>query len=187
MEVSYSVVKCSAARLVRVLTVAAIACGMAAVRPAASAGQALGCPGDCNLDATVTVDELVMVVAIAREEMPDDQCVAADANRDGRVRIDDAVRAVRRSMVGCPPLGWCVGLFDCQFLWPPRPDATHEFCCYYSTWTERADRILWCSERDPDNGGCACNDACDGCRFVQRGDPSAPPEIVCDDIVGAGP
>jgi hypothetical protein len=170
---------------VQVFVVLTMACWITAVRPAVSPGQVWGCPGDCNGDATVTVDELLTVIAVMFGEVPrDGQCVGpADANRDGRVRIDDAVRALRRSMLGCPPMGWCVGVSTCR-VELPRPDATHEFCCYYSTATERSDRIVWCSEL-PDYGGCACNSACDGCRVVQR--PTWPPDIVCDDMVGAGP
>jgi hypothetical protein len=169
--------------VVRVLTVMTIAVSVAIVQPAVSTGQAFGCPGDCNLDATVTIDELVMVTAMARGEGPSDQCVSADANRDGRVRIDDIVNAVRRSMIGCPLMGWC-GAFLCQFALPTQPNTTHSFCCYYSSVTAQPGRIFWCSERDPDDGGCAsgaCNDACDGCRSVQRGGPHALPEIICDE------
>lgn len=174
-------VKCPVALVVRLLTVVTIAITVAIVQPGVSVGQAFGCPGDCNLDATVTIDELVMVTAMALGEGPSDQCVSADANRDSRVRIDDILNAVRRSMIGCPPMGWCVGLYFCQLPLSTRPDSTHDFCCFYSTVTERSDRIVWCSELDPDNSGCACSDACDGCRSVQRGGPNARPEIICDE------
>jgi hypothetical protein len=175
--------KCSVKLVVRVLTVLTMGVSLAIAQPAVSAGQAYGCPGDCNLDATVTIDELVLVVAMARGEGARDQCVSADANRDGRVRIDDVVNAVRRSMIGCPPMGWC-GASLCQLPLPAQPLRTHSYCCFYSSVTARSGRIFWCGERDPGDGGCAsgaCNDACDGCRSIQRGDQQAVPEIICDE------
>lgn len=192
---------------VRGLVVVLIAVAVATAHPAVSRAQMLGCPGDCNLDATVTVDELVVAAAIARGETSGDQCVSADANRDGHVRIEDLIRAVRRAMKGCPPMGLC-GAFFCESPLPIQPDTapnvsaeinggdepiegnsfgsggtTHSFCCYYSSVTQQPGRIFWCSERDPDSGACkpgACDDACDGCRSIQRGGSRAAPEIVCD-------
>jgi hypothetical protein len=66
------------------------------------AARAAGpCSGDCNGDGTVTIDEIVKVVAIATGSAPLDSCPAADANHDGSVTVDEAVRAVSSALHGC--------------------------------------------------------------------------------------
>ena len=51
------------------------------------------CPGDCNGDSEVTVDELVVGVNIALGEASVDDCHGADRNGDGGVTVDEIVAA----------------------------------------------------------------------------------------------
>jgi len=64
-------------------------------------GACPACPGDCDGDGTVTVDELVTAVNIALGARGLDACPPADASRDGSVSIDDLVRAVNAALNGC--------------------------------------------------------------------------------------
>lgn len=60
------------------------------------------CPGDCDGDGQVTVDEIVTAVNIALGTAPLTQCPAADDNGDGNVTVDELVRAVSAALNGCP-------------------------------------------------------------------------------------
>ena len=60
-----------------------------------------GCPGDCNGDGEVTIDELVMMVNIALGTRPLSDCAAGDSTRDGEITIDEIIRAVTRALSGC--------------------------------------------------------------------------------------
>ncbi|MDX2165563.1 MAG: hypothetical protein SF182_00805 [Deltaproteobacteria bacterium] len=64
---------------------------------------AAACPGDCNADAAVTVDEIVRGVRIALGEAPLADCPAADADGDGPVSVSDLIAAVNAALSGCPP------------------------------------------------------------------------------------
>jgi YVTN family beta-propeller protein len=59
------------------------------------------CPGDCDEDRRVSVDELVAATAIALGRDLLAVCPAADGDRDGTVTIADMVDAVRRALAGC--------------------------------------------------------------------------------------
>jgi len=61
----------------------------------------LACVGDCNGDASVTIDELVRAVQIALGSATLDTCDAADNNRDGTVSIGELVRSVSKGLAGC--------------------------------------------------------------------------------------
>lgn len=60
------------------------------------------CIGDCNGDAEVTVDELLLGIAIALGLRPPGDCPAFDPDGDGQVVVTDIVGAVNASLVGCP-------------------------------------------------------------------------------------
>lgn len=80
----------------------AVALGCAAMLVAGSAAvPALTCPGDCDRDARVSIEELVAAIRVAQGS--DAACTAADGDGDGMVRIDELLRAVRASLMGCPP------------------------------------------------------------------------------------
>jgi cytochrome c peroxidase len=61
------------------------------------------CTGDCNLDRTVTVNELVSAVNVGLESAPLAACVVADPNGDGMVAINELVAAVDAALNGCGP------------------------------------------------------------------------------------
>ena len=60
------------------------------------------CPGDCNEDGTVTVDELTTAVAIALGERPMTDCPAADIDGDLGVAVDELTLALGATLNGCP-------------------------------------------------------------------------------------
>lgn len=59
------------------------------------------CPGDCNVDWRVDVDELVQGIRILLGESTIDRCPPLDANGDVDVNIEDLVTAIDRSLRGC--------------------------------------------------------------------------------------
>lgn len=61
------------------------------------------CPGDCNGDGQVTIDELVKGVNIALGQQLLAACPAFDRGGDGQVTIDDLIAAVNAALTGCPP------------------------------------------------------------------------------------
>jgi type VI secretion system secreted protein VgrG len=60
------------------------------------------CPGDCNGDGAVAINELVAAVNIALGTNPVETCPAADRSGDGNVTIDEIVPAVTAAAAGCP-------------------------------------------------------------------------------------
>lgn len=61
------------------------------------------CPGDCNTDRRVTIDEIVRAVGIALGLVPVAECAAADADGGGAVTINEIIAAVARALDGCAP------------------------------------------------------------------------------------
>lgn len=61
----------------------------------------LGCDGDCDGDAEISVDELVRGVRIVLGENDVGDCESMDSNRDGAVTVDELTAAVRRLLEGC--------------------------------------------------------------------------------------
>jgi subtilase family serine protease len=59
------------------------------------------CPGDCNGDGMVTVDELLTAVNIGLGSTHLSQCAAVDANGDGDVTVDEIIQAANRALNGC--------------------------------------------------------------------------------------
>jgi len=62
----------------------------------------LACPGDCGLDGTVAVNELVTAVGISLGSNSLAVCVPADTSADGAVTVDELIRATRNMLDGCP-------------------------------------------------------------------------------------
>ncbi len=69
---------------------------------AGSAGAQSRCTADCNLDAEVTVNEIISAINISLGDADLNQCVAADANGDREITVDEIVAAVRFALEGCP-------------------------------------------------------------------------------------
>jgi hypothetical protein len=60
------------------------------------------CAGDCNLDGSVTIDEVVIGVNIALGGRNRHDCPPADTNNDNTVTIDELIQSVRYALEGCP-------------------------------------------------------------------------------------
>ena len=60
------------------------------------------CPGDCNGDGEVFVNEITVAVRIMAGEASLTDCPAADADGDGEVFVTDITRAVISLGFGCP-------------------------------------------------------------------------------------
>jgi hypothetical protein len=56
-----------------------------------------------RLDASVTADELVTMVTVARADADVPACLAGDANGDDGITVDELVVAVTHALDGCPP------------------------------------------------------------------------------------
>jgi hypothetical protein len=68
----------------------------------AAPAAAQSCPGDCNGDGIVRVEEMVVGVRLALGNGSTDECPAFDGDGDGEVSIDELVRAVASVLGGCP-------------------------------------------------------------------------------------
>jgi len=64
---------------------------------------AAACPGDCNLDGVVTVDEVLRMVNIALGNIDVSLCDSGDANGNGEITVDEILTAVNNALNGCPP------------------------------------------------------------------------------------
>ena len=62
-----------------------------------------GCPGDCDGDGAVTVDELIAGVALALDGGSLGACGALDTDGDARVTVPELIAAVAAALNGCDP------------------------------------------------------------------------------------
>lgn len=69
--------------------------------PTPTATAVPACPGDCDGSRRVTINELVLAVAIALGSADPSACVAVDRNGDRRVIVDEIIAAVRAATAGC--------------------------------------------------------------------------------------
>lgn len=60
-----------------------------------------GCPGDCNSDGRVSIDELMRGTNIALEHASLETCRAFDRDLDQRLGVEELVGAVHAALVGC--------------------------------------------------------------------------------------
>ena len=72
----------------RWMALALIGIGLLAATPL------LACDGDCDGNGTISIDELVLGVQIALGGTDVARCTALDLDHDGRVTVDELVRAV---------------------------------------------------------------------------------------------
>ena len=61
-----------------------------------------GCVGNCNSDASVTVDELLVMINVALGVAEATACAPGDANHDGAITVDEILRAINYALDGCP-------------------------------------------------------------------------------------
>jgi len=59
------------------------------------------CPGDCDLDGAVTIDELTRLVGLAVQGAVADACYAGDVDGDHFLSIAELIQAVGRALGGC--------------------------------------------------------------------------------------
>src|SRR5262249_4578515 len=78
--------------------------GVGAYQITATTFAAPSCPGDCNSNGSVTIDELIKGVNIALENAPVAACAAFDTNHNRAVTVDELVRAVSSALSGCTNL-----------------------------------------------------------------------------------
>jgi len=64
--------------------------------------QVAACSGDCNIDGTVTVDELITGVNIALSARPVGVCPSFDTDDDGLVTVEELIAGVNSALNGCP-------------------------------------------------------------------------------------
>jgi hypothetical protein len=60
------------------------------------------CPGDCNGDGQVIINELLLGVNIGLDATPVEACLAADGDDSRTVRVDEVIRAVQSALTSCP-------------------------------------------------------------------------------------
>jgi hypothetical protein len=60
------------------------------------------CPGDCNGDGEVAINELIIGVNIALGSRPVADCPSFDISGDGSVAINELISAVNAALNGCP-------------------------------------------------------------------------------------
>jgi len=76
---------------------------MAGVALAFTPLPVIACAGDCNADGAVTVDEVVVAVAIAIGNRLIEFCPAADRDGDQSVTVDEIVATIDAALRGCAP------------------------------------------------------------------------------------
>lgn len=81
------------------------------------------CPGDCDENRTVAVNELMQSVNIALEQAEIAACSAADRDVDLHLRVPELVSAVRSALAGCPFDRRIVASADATDLQEPLPAA----------------------------------------------------------------
>lgn len=78
-----------------------ILCVLAPVSLLVLAPMALACPGDCNADGAITIDEVLYGVGLALADSGLGECPGIDRDGDGRVSVSDLVGAVGSALAGC--------------------------------------------------------------------------------------
>ena len=61
----------------------------------------MSCTGDCDVDDTVSIDEIILGINIAVGERAVAVCDSFDAGGDGAVSVDELVGAVNAALNGC--------------------------------------------------------------------------------------
>ena len=61
----------------------------------------VACPGDCDLDGAVSVNELVTSINVSLGDSSLALCIVSDPSGDGRVTINELVRAINGALAGC--------------------------------------------------------------------------------------
>lgn len=83
----------------RILATAALVAILACATPVAAG--LTPCVGDCDGDRMVSVNEIVTMVSIALGTRDLAECKSADGDGNGKVEVDDLIRAVDNALNGC--------------------------------------------------------------------------------------
>ena len=67
-----------------------------------AAAPAWACPGDCDGDGTVRINELIAAVGIALGQAPAASCAAIDGDGNGEATIAELIAATNALLGGCP-------------------------------------------------------------------------------------
>ena len=84
----------------------------------------VACPGDCNHDGTVTVDEIIIGVGIALDALELEQCAAFEQTPDGMITVDELLAAVAALLGGCSATPTASPTVTPTEAAPPVPTAT---------------------------------------------------------------
>ncbi len=85
-----------------VFTIAATTAAVWLLATGVAPAKAQPCPGDCNNDAEVVINELVTGVGIAMGNLRMTLCANFDPNEDAKVSVGELVQGVRSALDGCP-------------------------------------------------------------------------------------
>lgn len=81
---------------------AAATLGVAVVAAATPTATPLpGCAGDCDRTDETTIEDVVRAVGLAATEAGSEPCLAADADRDGRIDFSEVLRSLAAALMGC--------------------------------------------------------------------------------------
>jgi hypothetical protein len=69
--------------------------------PSATPTPPMACPGDCDGNGRVTINELIMLVDIALEQEPIGLCAAGNRDGDPQITVSEILTAVNRALDGC--------------------------------------------------------------------------------------
>ena len=67
-----------------------------------SPAQAQSCVGDCDLNAEVTVDEVILAINVALGDKPISTCASGDSNSDDAIDVSEIMQSVSNLLEGCP-------------------------------------------------------------------------------------
>jgi hypothetical protein len=71
--------------------------------PPATLTPTPGCAGDCNGSASVTVEEIVLLVSVALGNAAAAGCPAGDRDNSGSITVDEILLSVNAALLGCSP------------------------------------------------------------------------------------
>ena len=60
------------------------------------------CPGDCNTDHAVGIDDLKLAVTVALGQAPLSRCLSLDLSNDQLVTIEEIITGVNNHLGSCP-------------------------------------------------------------------------------------
>ena len=138
------------------------------------------CPGDCNGDGMVGVNELVTIVNIALGSIPLSQCPAADVDRDGHVVINEMVEAVDAALNGCPP-ALPTAIPTSISTSTPTPEATPIGASCGSGGTQFSSTYAAIQQQIFQNHGCTTQ-ACHGTATNPQGSLNLLPDVAYQNI-----